>query len=236
MDANTPKSRKLLHFASQSNINNKTAAATTRTTTAATQSTPTATITAATASITNSTTAFAGATKSKAMPSLSNTKRLFAASQHETMLQQAFYNTGANVIVVLAGLGVVGLYWVLESFFRPLMWAMLCGAFLYPFKNKVTKFIKNWLRGLKESGTPLALGIFKIPIDILNISSENVIESLHQRWKVIAVVTGVFLTLYVTYHHVPMDFKQFSGFTWHIYLAVSNFICYFSFKWVSLLY
>lgn len=153
--------------------------------------------------------------------------------QHDRMLKQAIYNTGANVFVVFAGLAVVALYWVLESFFRPLMWAMLCGAFLHPFKYKVTKNIKSWLTELKESGTPFTLGFFKIPLDLLNSSSENLIQTLQKRWRVILVVTGVFLTLYILYHQTPMDFKQFTGFMYHMYVASSNFICFFSFKWVS---
>lgn len=150
------------------------------------------------------------------------------------MLRQAVYNTGANVFVVLAGLGVVALYWVLESFFRPLMWAMLCGAFLHPFKYQVTKNIKSWLGGLKEAGTPIALGVFLIPIDLLDSASENLIQALQRRWRVIVLVTGVFLALYITYHQAPMDAKQFSSFVWSVVIAFSNFIGFFSFRWVSL--
>lgn len=154
-------------------------------------------------------------------------------SQHDKMLKQAVYNTGANVFVLLAGLGVVALYWVLESFFRPLMWAMLCGAFLHPFKYQVTKNIKSWLSGLKESGTPITLGFFRIPLDLLDSTSENLIQALQRRWRVILLVTCVFLALYVTYHQAPMDSKQFTAFIWNMFVSFSNFIGFFSFKWVS---
>jgi len=152
---------------------------------------------------------------------------------HDQMLKQAIYNTGANVFVVLAGLGVVALYWVLESFFRPLIWAMLCGAFLHPFKYQVTKIIKSWLTGLKTSGTPFIFGVFKFPIDLLDSISESLINSLRRRWRVIALVIGVFLFLYVTYHHAPMDFKQLLGYAVRLYVAASGFVNFFSFKWVS---
>lgn len=153
--------------------------------------------------------------------------------QHDRMLKQAIYNTGTNVFVVFAGLALVALYWVLESFCRPLMWAMLCGAFLHPFKYKVTKNIKSWLSGLKESGTPLAFGVFRIPVDLLDSSSESLIRSVKKRWKVIAGVAGVFLTLYIIYHQTPMDFKQFTSLIWYLYVTMSDFISFFSFKWVS---
>ena len=157
-----------------------------------------------------------------------------SASQHDKMLKQAIYNTGANVFVVLAGFGIVALYWVLETFFRPLMWAMLCGAFLHPFKYQVTKNIKSWLSGLKDSGTPITLGFFRIPLDLLDSASENLIQALQRRWRVILLVTCVFLALYVTYHQAPMDSKQFTAFIWNIFVSFSNFIGFFSFNWVSL--
>ncbi|XP_067931613.1 transmembrane protein 245-like [Watersipora subatra] len=152
--------------------------------------------------------------------------------QHDIMMQQAIYSTGANVFVFFAGLGIIALYWVLESFYRPLMWATLCGAFLFPFKRRITKNIKNWLIGLKKSGTPFTLGIFKVPIDLLDISSETLVNSVYKRWRVIGVVTGVFLTLYVTYYKSPMDFQKFTEFVFYLYEMVSNLISYFSFKWV----
>lgn len=168
---------------------------------------------------------------------LANTSFLTTKNaEHDSMLKQAVYNTGAIAFVVIAGLGTVALYWVLESFFRSLTWAILCGAFLHPFKYKVTANIKGWLQGLKKSGTPIALGVFKIPIDILNNSSENLIQALQKRWRVIAAVTGVFLTLYILSHHAPMDFKQFIAFVWRIYVTLSNLISFFSFKWVSFLF
>lgn len=172
--------------------------------------------------------------KAPSFPSTSPTKAPAADRHHDNMLKQAIYNTGANVFVVLAGLGIVALYWVLESFFRPLMWAMLCGAFLHPFKYQVTKNIKSWLGGLKESGTPFSLGVFMIPIDVLDMVSENLVHSIQRRWRVIVVVTGVFLALYITYHHAPMDFKQFTGFVWELFNMCSNFISFFNFKWVNI--
>lgn len=154
-------------------------------------------------------------------------------SEHDRLLRQAIYNTGANVFVVLAGFGVVALYWVLESFFRPLMWAILCGAFLHPFKHSVTRHVKSWLTGLQESRTPIALGMFMIPLNILDSSSENIIQSVQKRWRVIAVVMLVFSTLYITYLQVPLDFKQFTALLRELLTVVSEIISCFSFKWVG---
>lgn len=154
------------------------------------------------------------------------------STNHDKMLRQAIYNTGANVLVVLVGFGVVALYWVLESFFRPLMWAILCGAFLHPFKYRVTRNVKSWLTGLQQSHTPIAFGMFMIPLNILDSSSESLIQSVQKRWRIIVTVIVVFSTLYITYIQVPMNIKQFTAFIWQMVSAFSDLISCFSFTWV----
>jgi len=163
----------------------------------------------------------------------SNTYRGGRFLDHDNMVRQAAYNTGANVVVVLAGFGVVALYWVLESFFRPLMWAVLCGAFLHPFKYRVTKKIKSWLNGLESSGTPLAIGVFAVPIGILNTASEKLLESLKRRWQVIIAVTMVFFSLYITYHHTPFSFRELTTLLWNCVVFLSDLISRITFRWVS---
>lgn len=153
---------------------------------------------------------------------------------NDKMLKQAIYNTGANVFVVLAGFGIVALYWVLETFFRSLMWATLCGAFLHPFKYRLTKKVKNWLRNLDSAGTPFAIGVLIVPLNILDSLSEQFIKSVRQRWKVIAIVVLVFSALYIAYLQAPMDFRQFTALLWQIFTSISNVIGFFSLKWVSM--
>lgn len=88
--------------------------------------------------------------------------------QNEKALKLAFYNTAALVFVALSGCTAVGVYYVMEPFLRPLLWAGLCGAFLYPFKWKLTQIVRGFLRSLREFNTPLVVGAtcrFSWPID-----------------------------------------------------------------------
>lgn len=147
-------------------------------------------------------------------------------------VKQAFYNTAANIFVVIACGAFVALYYVLESFLRPLLWAVLCGSFLHPFKYRVVRKMRHWLQGLKKSGTPLFFGLLYIPVNIVDASSESMMLALKRNWRTIASVALIFMTLYAAYHYVPTRhmFKIVQSVLVWIYEALS----WFSFAWVSL--
>ncbi|GAU93059.1 hypothetical protein RvY_05050 [Ramazzottius varieornatus] len=59
-------------------------------------------------------------------------------------------------------------YLVLETFVQPLVWALLTGTFLYPFKLFLVEVVKDFLRGLQTTSTPILLGIALIPFKLLD--------------------------------------------------------------------
>ena len=94
--------------------------------------------------------------------------------QNEKALKLAFYNTAALVFVALSGCAAVAVYYVLGPFIRPLLWAALCGAFLFPFKWKLTQVVRGFLRSLRESRTPLVVGAMMVPFRLGNKFSDFV--------------------------------------------------------------
>lgn len=93
---------------------------------------------------------------------------LQGSDNDEQNLHSAFYNVAAFLFVSI-GLGAaVAVYFVLEAFIKPLLWAVLCGAFLYPFKKTLSRFICTWLRSLSDCNTPLVIGVALLPLQILN--------------------------------------------------------------------
>ena len=85
---------------------------------------------------------------------------------HDKALKKAFYSTGATLFVVLACCAVVTLYHILLPFIRPLLWALLCGTVLFPFKYQLVTVARGWLHGLQSSGTPLVVGTLLLPVTV----------------------------------------------------------------------
>ena len=119
---------------------------------------------------------------------------------HDKPLKQAFYNTAATLFILVACSAAVAVYYILEAFLRPLLWAVLCGTFLHPFKNKLSSVIRGWLKGLRESGTPLFVGTLLIPVQVVDYTSESIGSFLVKHYKALLGLACGLVSLYFLYY------------------------------------
>ena len=150
---------------------------------------------------------------------------------HEKLLKQAFYNTAATLFVIFVCGAAVAVYFVLEPFLRSLLWAVLCGTFLHPFKSTITNIVRGWLRGLGESGTPIAVGVFMLPIQAVDTASETLGGAILTNLKLILTITIGLPLVYILYHFGPLH--QILSILTATFYFVYDALGYFSAFWVS---
>lgn len=118
-------------------------------------------------------------------------------------LQAAMYTGLVNVLICVLAALLIGVYLVLQSFLKPLLWASLCGVVLFPFKCKSTAIFAGWLCRLQEHNTPLLVGVLLLPFRLFGLLS-NRCEQIVFRWKRLTLAIVVYAASVWLFQHSPI--------------------------------
>ena len=151
---------------------------------------------------------------------------------HDKALKQAFYNTAATLFVVFVGAAALAAYYILEVFLRPLLWAVLCGTVLHPFKKTLTNVVRGWLYHLRTSGTPFVVGTMLLPFNVLDAISSTLGGFVVRHSKLIVAVGTGLPAVYILYYFGPLG-GIFTTLT-SLFEFASNVLGYFSAVWVCM--
>lgn len=138
---------------------------------------------------------------------------------HEKALKQAVYNTATILFAAFVTVAGVAVYFILQPFLGPLLWAVLFGSVLHPFKRSLCLLLGGWLDDLREDGTPLAVGIVCLPFQVVDAVAERACTLVLRYLKAFLAVSVLVPCLYFAYHFLPV------ALAWKLY-AVVRAVCH----------
>ena len=115
----------------------------------------------------------------------------------EDIWLQAVYNAVVFSMVGVFLCILIAVYCILEPFLHPLLWAVLIGAFLFPFKHTGSTYIESWLQDLDNRDIPMVAGLFVSPVHCLHNAVIKVEQIIIVHWKRIAFLAFLTIIFYL---------------------------------------
>lgn len=122
---------------------------------------------------------------------------------HEKALKQGIYNAVAIFLLCVVCAAGFGLYIVLSPFLKPLIWALLCGSVLYPFKSSLSTIVQSWFVQTEKSSKPLIISLTLLPVNIFDQLSELIGSFLQKYLRYILVVIILLISGLTVYDYTP---------------------------------
>lgn len=125
------------------------------------------------------------------------------SSGNEEALKQGIYNAVALFCLCLVCTASYGLYIILHPFVKPLIWALLCGSVLFPFKLYITNTVQSWFAETEDSLEPLIVNLAMVPWRIIDKISDAVGSFLHGHIKHVQIILATATVALLVYWYTP---------------------------------
>lgn len=142
----------------------------------------------------------------------------------------AFVHSAALLFVLVCGACALLAYRVLEPFLRSILWSILAGAFLFPFKNHLTSLARQSLKQIDTGSYLLFYGlIILLPLKKLDRTIDSIIPLSLRHWKEISIIliflpTINFLQTGVIYRWLTISYEFFHKLVFIIHIFDSLWV------------
>ncbi|XP_067618011.1 transmembrane protein 245 isoform X3 [Eurosta solidaginis] len=124
--------------------------------------------------------------RDRSFDSVLNRLMRMRTQNHETF-KAAMYN-----FLIAAGIAAfVAVCIILGPFVRPLLWAFLVGAVLFPFKRHVAQLLNGWFERLEYRDSNVMVAICLSPFEATEYCGSLFVSWLHEHWQVLTAGIGV---------------------------------------------
>ncbi|XP_017847387.1 transmembrane protein 245 isoform X3 [Drosophila busckii] len=123
-------------------------------------------------------------------------------SQNHESFRAAMYN-----FLIAAGIAAfVAVCFILGPFVRPLLWAFLMGAVLFPFKRKLAELLNNWFQRLEDNDSNILVSICLAPLEATEHCGRLLINWLCHHWQLLLAGCGVAVCIKLLVLYAPKGF------------------------------
>ena len=110
------------------------------------------------------------------------------------MFRIAFIQSAAIIFVLVCGACTLLVYRVLEPFLRSILWSILAGAFLFPFKKRLTLTVRTYLHQLDTDSHLLFIGlVILLPLRTIDRAINSIFSFSKRKWKELLIIFIVLL-------------------------------------------
>ena len=155
----------------------------------------------------------------------SDTTSFTSNQKHEDAWLQACYSAVALLFFFITGCVVLAVYYILEPFLHPLLWAVLFGMVFHPFKHASTWQIKQWLMNLDCNGVPLTVGLVLSPLAFFNWMTQYFEYIFISSWKTITALVTFIVSLFIAYIlHLPMHIHSTAELIYNVFTHINHIL------------
>lgn len=124
-------------------------------------------------------------------------------TESDNAFRMAMFNGIAGVVVLMVIITTCGIYFILQPFFKPLLWALVCGSVLHPFKLAIAERVRTKIIKLESDSKPLYLSVLCLPLSLILKASDSLGNFLIAYRILLFRTIGCLCSFLLIYFYIP---------------------------------